>query len=209
MILAIVFGGAGHVVTANSVPRNLPADRMLSLIQQFTAGRRSLSCACPLAISGSHAARREKSCRDELSVLAAMDFDCFSQEDKVDDLLLNNGLTAHLHQIAIEKHPSEQIERLRPFEKSIETFVDEKRLIQKPDSERNGALLIAMVKPIAETSRQLDPGPEQEAGSSALSGFDAGYQAAFSVVSIPPESAQDTVSRSRPSYAYHARASDP
>ena len=86
MILANVFGGAGQVVTANSVPRNLPADRMPSLIQQFTAGRRSLLCAYPLAISGSDAARREKSCRDELSGLAAMDFDCFSQEDKVDYL---------------------------------------------------------------------------------------------------------------------------
>jgi hypothetical protein len=172
VILALVFGGAGQVVTANSVPRNLPADRMPSIIQQFTADRRSLSRAYPLAISGSHAARFEKFYRDELSVLAALDFDSFSQEDKVDYLLLKNRLTANLHQLAIEKRQSQQIERLLPFEKAIETFVDEKRLMQKPDSERDAALLIAMVKQIAETSKQLDPGPEEEAGSSAKAKVD-------------------------------------
>jgi hypothetical protein len=39
--------------------------------------------------------------------------------------------------------------------------------MQKPDSERDAALLIAMVKQIAETGKQLDPGPEQKAGSTA------------------------------------------
>jgi hypothetical protein len=102
------------------VPRNRPADRMPSIIQLFTADRRSFSRDYPLVISESHAARFENSCRDERSVLAAMDFDSFSQEDKVDDLLLKNRLTTNLHQIPIEKRQIEQIERLHPFEKTIQ-----------------------------------------------------------------------------------------
>jgi hypothetical protein len=172
MALAIVFGGAAQIAAASSAPRNIPQDRMPSVIQQFTADRRSLARAYPLAISPSHAARFERFYRDELSVLAAMDFESFSQEDKVDYLLLKNRLTANLHQLAIEKRQTEQIERLLPFEKTIETFVDEKHLMQKPDSERDAALLIAMVKQIAETSKQLDPGPEVQAGSSAKAKID-------------------------------------
>jgi hypothetical protein len=44
--------------------------------------------------------------------------------------------------------------------------------MQKPDSERDAALLIAMVKQIAETSKQLDPMPDEEAGSSAQAKLD-------------------------------------
>ena len=172
VVLAIVFISVAQIVAASSAPRNTTPDRMPSVIEQFTADRRSLARAYPLAISPSHAARFEKFYRDELSVLAAMDFESFSQEDKVDYLLLKNRLTTNLHQLGIEKRQTEQIESLLPFEKTIETLVDEKRLMQKPDSERDAALLIAMVKQIAETSRQLDPGPPEQAGPSARAKID-------------------------------------
>jgi hypothetical protein len=120
LALAILFGSIAQAVAASSAPLNVPDDRMPSVIQQFTADRRSLSRDYPLVISESHAARFENSCRDERSVLAAMDFDSFSQEDKVDDLLLKNRLTTNLHQIPIEKRQIEQIERLHPFEKTIQ-----------------------------------------------------------------------------------------
>ena len=172
LVLAIGFISAAQIVAASSAPQNQPQDRMPSVIEQFTADRRSLARAYPLAISPSHAARFEKFYKDELSVLTTMDFQSFSQEDKVDYLLLKNRLTANLHQLAIEKRQTEQIEKLLPFEKTIETFVDERRLMQKPDSERDAGLLIAMVKQIAETSKQLDPGPEEQAGSSARAKVD-------------------------------------
>jgi hypothetical protein len=172
VVLAIGFVSAAQIVAASSAPQNIPQDRMPSVIEQFTADRRSLARAYPLAISPSHTARFEKFYKDELSMLAAMDFESFSQEDKVDYLLLKNRLTANLHQLAIEKRQAEQIEKLLPFEKTIETFVEEKRLMQKPDSERDAALLIAMVKQIAETSKQFDPGPEEQAGSSAKAKVD-------------------------------------
>ena len=172
VVLAIGFSSAAQIAAASPAPQNIPQDRMPSVIEQFTADRRSLARAYPLAISPSHAARFEKFYKDELSMLAAMDFESFSQEDKVDYLLLKNRLTANLHQLAIEKRQAEQIEKLLPFEKTIETFAEEKRLMQKPDSERDAALLIAMVKQIAETSKQFDPGPEEQAGSSAKAKVD-------------------------------------
>ena len=172
VVLAIGFSSAAQIAAASPAPQNIPQDRMPSVIEQFTADRRSLARAYPLAISPSHAARFEKFYKDELSMLAAMDFESLPQEDKVDYLLLKNRLTANLHQLAIEKRQAEQIEKLLPFEKTIETFVEEKRLMQKPDSERDAALLIAMVKQIAETSKQLDPGPEEQAGASAKAKVD-------------------------------------
>ena len=75
VVLAIVFISVAQIVAASSAPRNTAPDRMPSVIEQFTADRRSLARAYPLAISPSHAARFEKFYRDELSVLAAMDFE--------------------------------------------------------------------------------------------------------------------------------------
>jgi hypothetical protein len=145
---------------------------MPSVIQQFTADRRSFSHAYPLSTSPSHVARFEIFYGDELSMLAALDFNSFSQEDKVDYLLLKNRLTADRHQLAIQKHQTEQIQPMLPFAKTIETFVDEKRLMQKPDPEKDAALLSALVKQIEETSKQLDPSPEEGAKSSAKAKID-------------------------------------
>jgi hypothetical protein len=156
VVLAILCGSAGHAA-ASPIPSRSQEARMPSVVEQFTADRRSLESTYPLAISPSRMARFKKFYRDELSTLAEMDFDSFSQEDKVDYLLLKNRINADLHQLAIQKRQLEEIQPLLPFAQTIETFVDQKRLMKEPDPEKDAALLSAVVKQIEASRKQLNP----------------------------------------------------
>jgi hypothetical protein len=160
-VLTVTFGGLCHGVAAIPSPRN-PADaRMPSVIEQFTADRMALTRTYPLLISPAHVARFEKFYHDELAMLGTIDFNSLSQEDKVDYLLLKNRLTADLHQLTIEKHQVEEMQPLLPFAAAIEDLLDKKRLMQQPESEKDAALLTAMVKQIDATRKQLDPNPRE------------------------------------------------
>ena len=155
--LTATFGLLCHGVAAIPSPGS-PADtRMPSVIDQFTADRMALTRTYPLIISPAHVARFEKFYHDELAMLSTIDFNSLSQEDKVDYLLLKNLLTSDLHQLAIDKHRVEEMQPLIPFAAGVEDLLDKKRLMQQPDSEKDAALLTAMVKQIDATRKRLDP----------------------------------------------------
>ena len=113
-LLAVLSGLLGHAAAALPAPQS-SADRMPSVVEQFTADRMALTRSYPLLISPSHVARFEKFYHDELAMLGAIDFNSLSQEDRVDYCLLKNRLTADLHQLAIEKHQVDEMQSLIPF----------------------------------------------------------------------------------------------
>jgi len=131
--------------------------QMPALIQQFTADSMALNRTYSVQISPARFARLEKFYDEKQTMLAAIDFEAFSQEDKVDYLLLKNHLTSELHQLAIEKKRDEPMQPLLPFAQTIDDLMTAKRLMQRPDAEKDAAALTAMVKQIAATRAQLDP----------------------------------------------------
>jgi hypothetical protein len=145
-----------HAATAKSAPHSASDARMPSVIEQFTADRMSLGRTYPLAISRSHMERFEKFYRDELAVLAAIDFNTLSQDDRVDYLLLKNRITADLHQLAIQKMQVEEMQPLLPFAAPIEDLLDQKRLMHPPDGEKDAALLTELVKQIDAARKRFD-----------------------------------------------------
>jgi uncharacterized protein (DUF885 family) len=161
LFTVLMFGLLCQAVGAIAAPRN-PADaRMPSIIEQFTADRMALTRSYPLIISPSHVARFERFYHDELAMLGSIDFSSLSHEDQVDYLLLKNLLTSDLHQLAIEKRQVGEMQALIPFAATIEDLLDKKRLMQQPDSEKDAALLTAMVKQIDATRKLLDPNPRE------------------------------------------------
>jgi hypothetical protein len=132
---------------------------MPELIEQFTADSMALNSTYSVAISPVKMERLEKFYAKKQAMLAAMDFDALSQEDKVDYLLLRNRLAADLHQLAIQKKQVEEMQPLLPFAKTIEDLMETKRLMQRPDAEKTAAALTEMVKQIATARAQLDPKP--------------------------------------------------
>lgn len=169
--VAVLYSTFAYAVAAAPVPRAVPEGRMSAVIQRFTADRRSLERTYPLSLSPSSMDRFERFYKDELTTLGSMDFDSFSQEDKVDYVLLKNRLIDDLHQLAIEKRQFGEIQTLLPFAPAIEAVVDQKRLMQRPDGEKDAAMLSALVQQIEAMRKQLDPGSEKR-----TSGQDTGVK---------------------------------
>jgi hypothetical protein len=156
MIATGMLYGLSSATATGSQPREL---QMPELIEQFTADSMALNSTYSVAISPVKMERLEKFYAKKQAMLAAMDFDALSQEDKVDYLLLRNRLAADLHQLAIQKKQVEEMQPLLPFAKTIEDLMETKRLMQRPDAEKTAAALTEMVKQIATARAQLDPKP--------------------------------------------------
>jgi hypothetical protein len=145
------------LVFAANPPATPPDRRMPNIIEQYSADRMGITRTYSLAISPAAVARFEKFYADELALLAAIDFNALNQDDRVDYLLLKNRLTADGHQLAIQKHRIDEMHPLLPFAGPIEQLLDTRRHMQRPDGEKDAALLTALVKQIEATRKQLDP----------------------------------------------------
>ena len=140
-----------------AAPVGQPA--MSAIIQQYDADARSLERTYSLDLSDSHIQRFTKFYSDELAALDAIDFDHLSHEDQVDYLLLRNLLNSEQHQLAIRQRQIAEMAPLLPFEKKIETLIDAKRLMQRPDGEKSAATLAEITRQIDAARKQFDPGP--------------------------------------------------
>ena len=141
---------------------------MPAVIEQFIADSRSLEGTYPLEISNAALARFEKFDNDELAILVAMNFDALSQEDKLDYLLLKNRVTADLHRLGIQRKHIEEMQTLLPFGATIESLMEDKRLMKRPDGEKAASALNAMTKSVKALQAELDPKPaEKDAAQNA------------------------------------------
>ncbi len=131
--------------------------RMPAMIEQFTADTRALDRSYPVMTSSVRMARFEKYYAGTLAALTAIDFDTLSHEDQVDYLLLKYLVTANLHQLAVQKKQIDEMQPLLPFARTIEGFMETKRLMQRPNAEKDAGALSEMVKEIQATRERLDP----------------------------------------------------
>jgi len=136
--------------------------QMPQVIQQFAADSDALDATYSVEISPARRERLEKFYADTLAQLAAMNFDSFSQEDKIDYLLLKTHVTAAQHQLALEQRQVEEMAPLLPFAATIEDLMEKKRLMQRPNGEQDAAALSEMVKQIAATRTQLETDANQK-----------------------------------------------
>lgn len=155
-------GLAAPAVTTTSGPK------MPAVIEQFTADRMSLMRTYPVTISPVRFTRFEKFYNDESAMLAAMDFDQLSEDDKVDYLLLKNLITSSQHRLAIQQRQLEEMKPLLPFATTIENLVDQLRVKQRPDAEKAARELTEMVKQLADTQKKLDPKSHDASGKSKI-----------------------------------------
>jgi hypothetical protein len=133
--------------------------RMPAIVEQFTADSRALDRVYSVEISPVRIARLEEFYGDTEARLSAMDFDALSQEDKIDYHSFRNRINANLHQLEIQKKQIDEMRPLLPFAKTIEDLLETKRLMQRPDAEKDAAALSEMVKEIKATRDHLDPKP--------------------------------------------------
>lgn len=145
--------------TTTTAGPNLQESQMPAIVERYTADSRSLARAYSVDISPVRIARFEKFYGDTEKKLSAIDFDALSQEDKIDYLALRNRISSELHLLAVQKRQIDEMQPLLPFAKTIEDLMETRRLMQRPDAEKDAAALSAMVKEIKATRERLDPKP--------------------------------------------------
>jgi uncharacterized protein (DUF885 family) len=133
-----------------------PQPQMPQVIQEFTADQRSLSLTYPVEISEARRARLEKFYTDTQAKLETINFNALSHEDQVDYLLLKNHVTAELHDLALRKHQIDEMMPLLPFSSAMEEIFEKKRLMERPDAEKDAASLNEMTKQIEAKRKQLE-----------------------------------------------------
>jgi uncharacterized protein (DUF885 family) len=131
---------------------------MRSVIEHFSADRQSLMRSYELTLSPIRTERLEKFYTGQLESLKRLDFDVMTEDDKVDYLLLQNHITAEMHQLAIQKKQAEEMAPLLPFARTIIDLDDSRRRMEIPNPEKAAAQLSAMVELIAATQKQLEAG---------------------------------------------------
>jgi hypothetical protein len=136
------------------------ASTMRPVIEQYSADNAALEQTYSFDLSQSHMQRFKVFYASELESLSKIDFDRLNHEDQVDYLLLRNLLMSKQHQWTIRQRQIDEMQPLLPFEKNVETLLDAKRLMQRPEGEKSAALLVEMTKQIAAARKQLDPGTQ-------------------------------------------------
>jgi uncharacterized protein (DUF885 family) len=151
---------AGSLCCTGFAAPAAPGERkMPTLIEQFAADGASLERTYSVAMAPVHFTRFEKFYNDELAMLAAIDFNQLSEDDKIDYLLLKNLITSDIHRLAVRKKQVEEMQPLLVFSKTIEDLLDHQRLMETPNGEKDAAALTEMVKQIAVAQKELDPKP--------------------------------------------------
>ena len=155
--LLCILGIVTAPAVSNAAPAPVTERKMPQIVEQFSADGRSLRGTYTVSISPVRRARFERFYNDELAMLATLNFDAMPQEDKVDYLLLKTHVTGELHQLAIQKQQAAAMQPLLPWAETVEAFVEQKRLMQQPDAEKDAAALTGMVKRMHDLQAQLDP----------------------------------------------------
>jgi len=155
-IAAVVMCSAGLAAQSE------PPGQMPQVIREYTADMDALDSTYTDLLAPERWSRFEKFYADTEAKLAAVNFDALAQEDKVDYLLLKNHVTAGEHQLSLEKKQAGEMMPLLPFAAAIDGMMEKKRLMQRPDAERDAAALNEMVKQIAaERARLTADGAEK------------------------------------------------
>lgn len=155
--LMLALGTAFGANPATPATSAQSASKMPQVIEQFTADSMSLNRTYSVPISPVRIARFEKFYNDELALLAEINFDALSEEDKVDYLLLKNRLITDQHHLAIQKRHTEEMQQLLPFAATIEALIEDQRLMKHPDAEKDAAALTVMIKQMTAAQLELDP----------------------------------------------------
>ena len=143
---------------ASPAPHPSAPERIMpSVIENYSADRHSLEATYRISFAPITLARFEKFNRDTLAKIDAIDFGSLaSQEDRVDYLLLKARANGQLHQLALRQHEAAEMRPLLPFAEIVETLIDEKRRMLRPDGERSARALSEIVQKIRAAEKQFD-----------------------------------------------------
>lgn len=147
-----------------AVSQSASAPIMPQVIQLYTADENSLRATYRISFAPITRARFSQFYKDQLAILDGIDFDSLgSQQEKIDYLLLKTHITGAVHRLALRDREAAQMAPLLPFAPQVETLIDDKRRMVRPDGERSAAALTLIASKIAAAQKQFDPASSKAA----------------------------------------------
>lgn len=150
---------AGALIAANT---NAPVSdisnttsEMLAYVERYSADRAVLTRYYSLELSPALAVRMRRFYEDWNTLLASLNFDGFSQDGKIDYILLRNTLQHELRSLDIQKKDQDEAARLAPFAAVIFELDDSKRRMDPVDPKKAAGVLDGLRKQVIELERSV------------------------------------------------------
>jgi len=132
------------------------ASEMRPLIESFTADRGNLLRTYNLEGSPSQRERLKRFYSDWRARLAGLKFDTFSQDGKIDYILLRRYLDHELQRLDFETRDQAEIARYIPFSNSILALEESRKKMETVKSADAGAALAALAKQVEQIGKSVE-----------------------------------------------------
>jgi uncharacterized protein (DUF885 family) len=132
------------------------ASEMRPLIESFTADRGILLRTYNLEGSPSQRERLKRFYSDWRTRLAGLKFDTFSQDGKIDYILLRRYLDHELQRLDFETRDQAEIARYIPFSNSILALEESRKKMETVKSADAGAALAALAKQVEQIGKSVE-----------------------------------------------------
>lgn len=135
---------------------NDPPSRLRGMIERFDEDLGSIDRYWTAGTSEKRFSAFEKLYRDELAVLAGLDFDKLNHDEQIDYILFRNFLDHELKESARQRAQLDEMALLMPFARTISGLEDSRRQLEPLDQAKAAALLNSLAEQIAETQKTVD-----------------------------------------------------
>lgn len=159
MKIAALGVGPGALAVLLVIPLySQPPSEMREVIERYNADRGSLARFYTIDVSPKRHAKLDALARQTLADLNKLPFDNFSQEGKVDYVLLRNYLEHELRQSELQAKAYANMSPMLPFAQAIIDLEESRRNLDHMDSQKTAATLTKLAKQIEETRRTIAAG---------------------------------------------------
>ncbi|KZL68416.1 x-pro dipeptidyl-peptidase [Colletotrichum incanum] len=150
-------GGDWVHLSASEQHDATPADfeSMPERIVRITADEKDLTKFYNIKFSPTRSHRLERYYKEELESLFKAPFDNYSQEDKVDFLLLRNYLRRNIRVLLLERQRDEQVKPVLPFAQTLVDICEARQNMVPVDSKKTAMTLNETVKKIMKTTEAI------------------------------------------------------
>jgi uncharacterized protein (DUF885 family) len=157
LLMCLAFTASAFQAPPAAPPEfDLSLSEMRPLIESFSADRGNLLRTYNLQGSAAQRDRLKQFYSDWQKRLAALPFDTFGQDGKIDYVLLRRYLEREIQSLDLDARDQAETARYTPFAASILSLEESRKKMEPVKSAEAGATLSALVKQIEEIRRSVD-----------------------------------------------------
>ncbi|HYV29931.1 MAG TPA: DUF885 family protein, partial [Candidatus Binatia bacterium] len=146
-----------------TIAKASPDTDMPALLRLHEVDRRNVGSFYDLPWSTVRFERMESLNREWVRQLQDLDFDRLEQQDRIDYLLLRNGLASERARLALDRRRLAEMEELLPFRRAIQDLEQARWSMQPVDPQKAAGVVSAIPDQIKKLRKRIEKGKKAEA----------------------------------------------